>query len=187
MIIDNKNGPVLEQYGEKIAIDTSLFPDAVYGVEFKILTNFDYIFVLNIEIKTENTDIFEVSLISPTEGKTYSNEMLIQWNIENERKTYTRIEVLNEEISYLEGDFIEGNNFTLDTTKYQNGEYNIKVLFSDYIYQIIIEITVLFENEITSSINLNISTTDNRNLSYLFYMFIFTLFFQVINRKNVRG
>ena len=187
LIIDNKNGPVLEQYGEKIAIDTSLFPDAVYGVEFKILTNFDYIFVLNIEIKTENTDIFEVSLISPTEGKTYSNEMLIQWNIENERKTYTRIEVSNEEISYLEGDFIEGNNFTLDTTKYQNGEYNIKVLFSDYIYQIIIEITVLFENEITSSINLNISTTDNRNLSYLFYMFIFTLFFQVINRKNVRG
>ena len=113
--------------------------------------------------------------------------MLIQWNIENERKTYTRIEVLNEEISFLEGDFIEGNNFTLDTTKYQNGEYNIKVLFSDYIYQVIIEITVLFENEITSSINLNISTTDNRNLSYLFYVVIFTLFFQVINRKNVRG
>jgi subtilisin family serine protease len=157
-------GPTLSESGSKITIPTDIFSNDEYGLKLTYHTNFGLEFIFTTIGVFENHQPFTANVLSPNSGSVISEDVEVFW--ETSKEVQTNIYLLQNDISIQLGQGVRNNNFTFDSTKFENGPAILIVSITDLVFKLDFEIQVTIENQIYSTLPEIVTETNDELIQF---------------------
>ncbi len=182
LFIDSRNGPIFRSNSPDITLSSDLFPNQLYLIELTVGTNFGVEFVLEYVVFMDNHRAFDAKVLTPTSGETLSGEVVLSWEAPD--NTRTTIEVRMSDTTYSVATEVRGNTYTLDTTRFPDGQATIRFTITDGFSKRTFEINVIIDNGNTNTLPPYNTVSSTRPIPFASIGLVALIFMRRKRNKN---
>ncbi len=178
--INTISGPQFTNVGTALGFNTSLFPNGNFGLEVTQGMNFPILFTQSFNATFNNHLDFSSQMLSPKNQDVISGNYNVSWSADT--RVSGTVLLNNGSLSVIVG-FSSTNNFILfDSTLYSNGQYTLKLILTDGVFQHSYSVQISIQNNNPSTLP-PIQSTSTQSIPFAGFIILITFVVLVFNRK----